>query len=103
MKYAVSTYGLAKVYGDKIKALNGINLKVKLGNISTFLGLNRIGKTTLMRILTIQIKSTFYEAHVFRLNIFRNNAVQCDNVHHCFNKLQQNDKMIISKIKEFAI
>jgi ABC-2 type transport system ATP-binding protein len=74
MDYAVSTHDLTKVYEGKVKALNGVNLKVEPGKIFALLGPNGAGKTTLMRILTTQIKPTSGEAYVFGLNVVRDGA-----------------------------
>ena len=52
---AVDVENLAKVYGG-LRAIDGIDLKIKPGEIFAVLGPNGAGKTTLMRILTTQLK-----------------------------------------------
>lgn len=54
-----------------MRALDGVNLKVKPGVAFALLGPNGAGKTTLIRILTTQLKPTSGEAHVFGLNVAR--------------------------------
>ncbi|WP_027955957.1 ABC transporter ATP-binding protein [Halobacillus kuroshimensis] len=49
--YAVETYQLSKVYGDK-KVVNEINLQVKKGSIFGFLGKNGAGKSTFINMIT---------------------------------------------------
>jgi ABC-2 type transport system ATP-binding protein len=48
---AIEAYGLVKVYG-KNRALDGIDLTVRRGQVFGFLGPNGAGKTTAIRILT---------------------------------------------------
>jgi len=71
MDFAVQVDDLVKVYDGKVRALDGINLKVKPGVAFALLGPNGAGKTTLIRILTTQLKPTSGEAYVFGLNVAR--------------------------------
>ena len=50
MDYAIYTEGLTKVYGA-VRAVDGVNLRVRSGEIYGFLGLNGAGKTTTIRTL----------------------------------------------------
>jgi ABC-2 type transport system ATP-binding protein len=74
MEFAVDVRGLTKVYEGKVKALDGVDLRVEAGKVFALLGPNGAGKTTLMRILTTQLKPTSGEAYVFGLNVVRENA-----------------------------
>ncbi|MGC8961110.1 MAG: ATP-binding cassette domain-containing protein, partial [Candidatus Bathyarchaeia archaeon] len=69
MGFAVQVNGLVKVYDGKVKALDGVDLRVDPGRAFALLGPNGAGKTTLIRILTTQLKPTFGEAYVFGLNV----------------------------------
>ena len=74
MEYAVDVRGLTKVYEGKVRALDGIDLRVEAGTVFALLGPNGAGKTTLMRILTTQLKPTSGEAYVFGLDVVRKSA-----------------------------
>ena len=51
MDYAIATNGLVKRFGS-FTAVNGLNLRIKKGELFGFLGPNGAGKTTTIRILT---------------------------------------------------
>ena len=74
MEFAVDVRGLTKVYEGKVRALDGVDLRVEAGRVFALLGPNGAGKTTLMRILTTQLKPTSGEAYVFGLDVVRENA-----------------------------
>ncbi len=63
---AIQVRGLTKSYG-KVRALRGIDLDVKRGEIFGFLGPNGAGKTTTMRLLLDMIRPTSGRAFVFGL------------------------------------
>jgi len=71
MELAVEVNNLVKVYESKVKALDGVDLKVGRGKVFALLGPNGAGKTTLMRILTTQLKPTSGEAFVFNFDVAR--------------------------------
>lgn len=50
MEFAIYTEGLTKSYGA-VRAVDGVNLRVRSGEIYGFLGLNGAGKTTTIRTL----------------------------------------------------
>ena len=50
-EYIIEVEGLVKRYGDK-KAIDGVNMKVKRGEMYAFLGPNGAGKTTTVRVLS---------------------------------------------------
>lgn len=72
MTAAIDVRGLSKIYNGKIRALDGVDLRVEAARVFAFLGPNGSGKTTLMRILTTQFKPTSGEAHIFGLDAVRN-------------------------------
>jgi ABC-2 type transport system ATP-binding protein len=74
MTIAIEVKELVKVYSGKVRALDGVNLKVKAGDVFALLGPNGSGKTTLMRILTTQFKPTSGEASVFGFDVIRRDA-----------------------------
>jgi ABC-2 type transport system ATP-binding protein len=52
-KYVIEIEGLEKIYKTgKVKAVNGLNLKIKEGEIYALIGANGSGKTTLINIMT---------------------------------------------------
>jgi ABC-2 type transport system ATP-binding protein len=57
MDYAIYTEGLTKSYGA-VRAVDGVNLRVRSGEIYGFLGLNGAGKTTTIRTLLGMIHPT---------------------------------------------
>ena len=71
MDDAVDVRNLVKVYEGKIRALDGIDLKVNAGIAFALLGPNGAGKTTLIRILTTQLRPTSGDAYVFGLDVVR--------------------------------
>jgi ABC-2 type transport system ATP-binding protein len=71
MAFAVQVRGLVKVYEGRVRALDGVDLTVELGEAFALLGPNGAGKTTLIRILTTQLKPTAGEAYVFGLDVVR--------------------------------
>ncbi|MBX3314640.1 MAG: ATP-binding cassette domain-containing protein [Actinobacteria bacterium] len=61
--YAVEAEGLVKHYGDKV-ALDGVDLAVPTGTVTSILGPNGAGKTTTVRILTTLADATAGRATV---------------------------------------
>lgn len=55
MNFAIETNQLTKHYGD-VRAVDAVNLRVKVGEIYGFLGLNGAGKTTTIRALLGMIR-----------------------------------------------
>jgi len=68
---AVEAKDIVKIYNGAIRALDGINLSINIGEIRAILGPNGAGKTTLMRILTTQIPPTSGYASVLGYNVAR--------------------------------
>jgi ABC-type multidrug transport system ATPase subunit len=61
--HVIRTRGLTKRYGD-LRAVNGINLEVRAGDVYGFLGANGSGKTTTVRMLLGLVLPTSGEAEV---------------------------------------
>lgn len=68
MKNVVEVQNLTKGYKE-IKAVDGVNFKVKKGEIFGFLGPNGAGKTTTVRMLTGIIKPDSGKAYILGYNI----------------------------------
>jgi ABC-type multidrug transport system ATPase subunit len=60
----VETQDLGKRYGERILAVDGLNLEVRRGEVYGFLGPNGAGKTTTLRMLLGLIRPTTGRAHV---------------------------------------
>ena len=74
MESAVEVRDLIKVYEGRVRALDGVDLKVEAGKVFALLGPNGSGKTTLIRILTTQLYPTSGEAYVAGVNVVREGA-----------------------------
>ena len=64
MEYAIRTENLAKTYGKTFKALDGVSLQIKRGEVVGYVGPNGAGKTTTIKILTGLIRPTSGHAYV---------------------------------------
>lgn len=71
MEYAIYTEGLTKSYGA-VRAVDGVNLRVRPGEIYGFLGLNGAGKTTTIRTLLGMIHPTTGRVEVLGQAVTRN-------------------------------
>lgn len=71
MNYAIYTEGLTKTYGA-VRAVDGVNLRVRPGEIYGFLGLNGAGKTTTIRTLLGMIHPTAGQVEVLGQPVTRN-------------------------------
>ncbi|HXH22634.1 MAG TPA: ABC transporter ATP-binding protein [Dehalococcoidia bacterium] len=72
--WAVETRQLTKVYGDRVVALSGVDLRVRPGVVYGLVGPNGAGKTTLFRILMGLQQPTAGEALVFGEKMHANAA-----------------------------
>ena len=66
---AIEASGLVKHFGE-IKAVNGVDLRVRSGQVFGFLGQNGSGKTTTVRMLTTLLRPTEGDARVAGFNIY---------------------------------
>lgn len=62
---AIDLRHVAKTYGRKVHALNGISLQVHRGEMFGLLGPNGAGKTTLVKIMMTVVRPTRAEGNVF--------------------------------------
>jgi ABC-2 type transport system ATP-binding protein len=56
--YAILTEGLTKVFPGDVRAVDGLDLKIRRGEVFGFLGPNGAGKTTSIRMMTGLLKPT---------------------------------------------
>ena len=71
MNYAIETHRLRKVYKDKI-VVNDITIHVKKGEIYGFVGPNRAGKSTLMKMLLHLVPANSGEIILFGNKVIEN-------------------------------
>jgi ABC-2 type transport system ATP-binding protein len=64
VEYAIQTENLTKTYGKTFKALDGVSLQIKRGEVVGYVGPNGAGKTTTIKILTGLIRPTAGKAYV---------------------------------------
>jgi len=75
--HALSVQQLTKVYGNGVRALDGIDLTVETGDFFALLGPNGAGKTSLIGIVTSLVTKTSGRVTVFGEDLDRNvNAVK---------------------------
>ncbi len=74
MTFAIEIKQLVKIYDNRVRALDGIDLEIKAGDIFALLGPNGAGKTTLMRILTTQLKPASGEAYIFGMDVVKKDS-----------------------------
>ena len=72
MENAIDIINLNKVYKNKVRALENINLSVKKGDIFAFLGPNGAGKSTVIGIISSLVTITSGNVSVFGKNIQAN-------------------------------
>ncbi len=70
MEYAIEVLNLHKSYG-KVKALNGLTLRIKPGEIYGLIGPNGAGKTTTLKILTGLLKPDSGDARIYGYSVWR--------------------------------
>ena len=73
---AIQVQDLVKVYrgsgGKPVRALDGLSLEVRQGEIFGLLGRNGAGKTTLLRVLTTLVPPTSGSARIMGMDVQRN-------------------------------
>lgn len=82
--YAIEVDNLLKIYKEKtpqpVRALNGLSIQVRKGEIFGLLGKNGAGKTTLLRILTTLIPPTSGVAKVLGMDVTRRELAVRQNI-----------------------
>lgn len=68
MKEVIKTHNLTKTFG-KVKAVDGVSLKINKGEIYGFLGLNGAGKTTTIRMLLGMINPTKGDSFLYNKKV----------------------------------
>jgi len=81
MSYVIQTEDLTKHYGE-VKATEAVHLQIKQGEIYGFLGLNRAGKTTTIRMLLGMIRPTRGRAFLFGKKVGSRNLDIWNQVGH---------------------
>ncbi len=81
METIIQTKNLTKHYGD-VKAVDGIDLHVRKGEIYGFLGLNGAGKTTTIRMLLGMIKPTSGQSFLCNEEVTAHNGEIWNRVGH---------------------
>jgi ABC-2 type transport system ATP-binding protein len=76
---AIETKGLAKMYGEEVLAVDGIDLAIEANTIYSLLGPNGAGKTTTLSILTTLLEPTAGSAKVCGLDVVK----QANEVRKC--------------------
>jgi ABC-2 type transport system ATP-binding protein len=69
VEYAIRTENLAKTFGKTFKALDGVSLNIKRGEVVGYDGPNGAGKTTTIKILTGLIRPTSGKAYVNDIDV----------------------------------
>lgn len=76
---AIETSALVKVFGDT-RALNGVDLSIRVGSVYGLLGPNGAGKTTTVRVLTTLLKPTSGSVSVLGHDVVRDAALVREKV-----------------------
>jgi ABC-2 type transport system ATP-binding protein len=71
MEYAIEAKNLVKKFGE-LRAVDGISLSIKKGELFGLLGPNGSGKTTTIKLLTGQLKPAEGEAKVMGVDVLKN-------------------------------
>ena len=75
----IEAIGLSKYYG-KFKAVEGLNFKVREGEIVAFLGPNGAGKSTTMKMLTGYLAPSAGEAWICGENVLENRMASANRI-----------------------
>jgi ABC-2 type transport system ATP-binding protein len=100
----IETRDLVKVYKDgNVKAVDGLNLTIRKGEIYAFIGANGSGKTTAIKMLTGILDPTSGSINVLGLSIPKNRKIVARNVGIAPQEYSlYNDLTVIENIYFFA-
>jgi ABC-2 type transport system ATP-binding protein len=100
----IETRNLVKIYKEgNIKAVNGLNLSIRKGEIYAFIGANGSGKTTAIKMLTGVLDPTFGSINVFGLSIPKNRKIIARYIGIAPQEYSiYNDLTVLENIKFFA-
>jgi len=73
MSHAIETESLSKTFGEK-RALDELNLTIRVGSVYGLLGPNGAGKTTAIRVLSTLLKPSGGKARVLGLDVLKDAA-----------------------------
>lgn len=69
--YAVEVDNLVKTYGRGVVAVNGLNFRVRSGEVYALIGPNGSGKTTTLRIIATLLKPTSGAVRVYGVDVYK--------------------------------
>jgi ABC-2 type transport system ATP-binding protein len=81
IELVIKARNLVKIYKQgNVKAVNGLNLSIRKGEIYAFIGSNGSGKTTVIKMLTGVMDPTSGSINVFGLSIPKNRKIVARNI-----------------------
>ena len=100
----IETRNLVKIYKEgNIKAVDGLNLNIRKGEIYAFIGANGSGKTTAIKMLTGVLDPTSGSINVFGLSIPKNRKIIARYIGIAPQEYSiYNDLTVLENIKFFA-
>ncbi len=90
---AIETFGLSKTYGNKVRALVGLDLRVERGEVFGYLGPNGAGKSTTIRLLLGLIRPTEGRAALLGLDTARESVASRRRVGYLPGDLRLADRL----------
>jgi len=95
---AVDVRGLTKIFGRTL-AVDGVDLRVRAGEVVALLGANGAGKTTLLRLLTTALRPTAGEGRVLGQDLYkgrdaiRRRIGMISHTHHLYEELTARENL----------
>jgi len=102
--YVIEARNLVKIYKQgNVKAVDGVNLSIRKGEIYAFIGANGSGKTTAIKMLTGVLDPTSGSISVFGLKLPKNRKIIARNIGIAPQEYSlYNDLTVMENIKFFA-